>query len=170
MTGNRHPGASNTSIPMILWFGKHRGQCLSTVPVGYLQWLQGIDMKPHQKRAIKAELKRRRSQPEKRQQAIAAEPPYMTPGRVGQILAHLDNLPDGEPQEVYGIELRGWEVARLDEAIRTGELILTPDIPVASQLPNAWQVFCEKNGLPHNVQTITMDEIMQSTRSLQGAD
>lgn len=37
-------------------FGKHRGEKLSDIPIGYLDWLLGIDLQPETRTAIEAYL------------------------------------------------------------------------------------------------------------------
>ena len=59
-----------------------------------------------------------------------------------------DNLPRADPKTVCGIDLDPIEVGRFDQAVAAGELVITPDLPCHSPLPEAWARWCREQGCP----------------------
>lgn len=128
-------------------FGVHAARPLSEVPDDYLRWLLKIDLRERLRDGVEAELGRRKE----------------------EHLQRLDRLPNvarvldssrGEGRTVCGVKLDGIEAARFDQAVLAAELIITPDLPLASELPKAWRLWCEENGRPHREREVKMAELM----------
>ena len=132
----RSPGS--TSAPStVMPFGKHRGKNLPEIPADYFGWLlDNVRLGSGFKREIQAELDRRRR--------IDAE---------GEANAD-DELPFAPPRWVCGFWLNGVESALFGRACRSGELLITPDLPASSVLPHAWQAYCRAEGLPHRTREL----------------
>lgn len=64
-----------------------------------------------------------------------------------------------EPRTVCGVSLNGYEVPLFDEAVRRGELVIGPEIPVQSPLVNAWQCWCEHEGKPCRMTEVTWKDL-----------
>src|SRR5262249_12945804 len=121
----------------VLWFGRHRGEDISAIPLSYLTWLHAQDWpKPNLKRAVARELHRRQIDEMERQSKAWAD-------------AWDDDLPRAEPQTVEGVYLDEIASGRFQQAVERGELVITRDLPISSPLPEAWRRWCAANGREH---------------------
>jgi hypothetical protein len=77
----------------------------------------------------------------------------------------VDGCPALAPgKEAMGVELSPLEAEALAEAIESGELLVTPDVPVSSAVERAWWRFCLSNGSPFRSREITWQDIEQRLR------
>jgi hypothetical protein len=132
----------------------------SLVPFSYIDWLIGWDgLRPHQYDEVREEWLRRWALIEQRKAMLW-----------NAVLSAGDDVKTARPRRVHGIALSGAEAARLKEAQRTGELVVTPDLPVAANetLLEAWRLDCFHKKRPHRVREITWDDIeAEIQRSLE---
>jgi hypothetical protein len=71
-------------------------------------------------------------------------------------------------QEVEGLELSPLEAEVFDLAVATGELVLSPDVPVASHLEQVWWRHCLSHGLPYRVREVTWEEVERTLPKVRG--
>jgi hypothetical protein len=101
-------------------FGKYVGKRWSDIPIGYLDWLDRQDwLEDDLRRFVTGELRRRR------EKVIESQKRY----KVRDI-----PLPTAEARTVCGIELDEYDSARFENALETGELVVTLDMPLLSPL------------------------------------
>ncbi len=136
---------------MILTFGKHKGRRLGEVPSGYLEWAVGKpDMWAWFRTACAEELSRRRRAVEKTRRELEE--------------ATAEDMPKAPPQVVCGILLDNeFESGEFERAKALGVLIMTPDMPVSSPLPEAWRRWCEQEEVEHRVEVVAWEEIKDAT-------
>jgi hypothetical protein len=129
------------STTFVMPFGKHRGEQIAEIPDSYLRWLTSEPgMRQNVKRAAAEELQRRLD--------LARE-------RAGMVeFVEWCAMTESTPRVVCGVALDAVETALFEYAVAWGELTITPDMPVASPVPEAWRRWCELNALPHAVRQI----------------
>jgi hypothetical protein len=62
-------------------------------------------------------------------------------------------------EEVEGVGLSELEIEAFDLAVASGELVITPDTPVASGLEEAFWRWCLSAGVEYRVRTVTWEEV-----------
>ncbi len=142
---------------MILTFGKHKGRRIGDVPGSYLEWAVGKpDMWAWFRKACAEELCRRRGETEEARREWER--------------ASAGDMPKAPPQVVCGVLLDNpYESGEFERAKAIGVLVKTPDMPVASLLPEAWRRWCEQHGVEHCVKVVTWEEIKETIKGKEAA-
>jgi hypothetical protein len=144
---------------VVLTFGKFKGTLISQVPTDYLVWLCGQDwVRQDLQGAATDELYRREIEKERRAQK-----------NIGQLNDPvLIQGTEAEPITIEGITLSPIESDKLRQARKTGELVITPDLPVSSQLPLAWKLDCQHCKRKHRVREVTWEETEATIKAAEG--
>lgn len=67
-----------------------------------------------------------------------------------------DGLPRGVPRTVEGVPLDAIEAGVFDQAVRRGELVIEPWLPVHSPVPKAYRLWCAANGVEHREREVKL--------------
>src|SRR5262249_45229354 len=104
-----------------LRFGRHRGVPLVEAPLGYLGWLLSQPwLWDETREEVADEVQCRQQEAERRRAALASD------------------LPTATPRTVCGLDLDEVEAGLFEQAQNAGELLITPDMPCSSPVPEAW--------------------------------